>query len=594
MPTTATFTWDSDRNLWTLRVEKSSRWSEINEYLSSIPGVIGLGPDYGWLRTVPSNAVAIVADALGAFSLNVTLPSLGVSLADVMSAAATPAYILPHQTAALHYLQSSEYGGRYLLAHGMGAGKTLTALIAAEHWGHPVLVVAPASVREAKTWEIENWKTDVKTGLPQPWHDGKPFVNQMTVLSYQELVKACKTGVDFSAELVRFFDDGVGPGPCTIIVDEIHLAKNPQTATAKAVRTAIEANAVGGGHAIGLSGTVMGNSPAEIFTVCELMWPGSFGGHRHFYRFTARHCGSYQKDVTAKGGTGETKKVWYQPRLDEVSTDPTERRKLLHLDELASRFRQLAHVVTEAELRRSQKLPPLTVRKASHSGTPEQRRKLAFLEHSLVYSGDQRMRGEFYDLAVAIKAGPVAASFATYFAGEYWSIILCWRHTAVDALQAALIDAGYPEDKIIRLDKLTAARRAGTLAGIRQDSDGGGVILCTIDAIREGIDLTFCRQVDYVELPFVPGRMAQGIKRFHRFGQQDTVNVTIHAVEGSLDDDIAELLKAKIRSIDDVTAGDNEVADVTQGSIFDALDDESDVLLRLLDRLTGPGMEAVE
>jgi len=131
-----------------------------------------------------------------------------------------------------------------------GMGKSLTAIEIMEqsefdNWWY----VGPASAQESFEREMKQWGCGVMPKL----------------MSYEGLVK-----------IVRYdFKDLVAPGG--IILDEISLAKNPTSHRAKscqAICDLIREQYGFRGFAIGLTGTPDSKSPADIWSQCEIIWPG--------------------------------------------------------------------------------------------------------------------------------------------------------------------------------------------------------------------------------------------------------------------------------------------------------------------------------
>lgn len=116
---------------------------------------------------------------------------------------------------------------RMLLVHSLGSGKSLSGLAAAERLGEPYTAVAPASLRQNYLKEVERF-TDRKT--------------PSDVMSYTALAQ------------------GREPAKGTVIFDEAHHLRNPDSArTRAAVRAADAARQV-----VMLSGSPVVNRPGDL------------------------------------------------------------------------------------------------------------------------------------------------------------------------------------------------------------------------------------------------------------------------------------------------------------------------------------------
>ena len=79
------------------------------------------------------------------------------------------------------------------------------------------------------------------------------------------------------------------------------------------------------------------------------------------------------------------------------------------------------------------------------------------------------------------------------------------------------------------------------------------VILVGITAGGFGLTLTAARAVAFVQLPWTPGEISQCVDRIHRIGQDaDSVTVFNLVAEGTIEEDMAEILIAKGQVLDAV------------------------------------------
>lgn len=138
----------------------------------------------------------------------------------------------PHQTEAANILESSK---GVLVYHGLGSGKTLTAIRAAIKIGKPAIVVVPASL-------VDNFEENiVKAGA-----DRKKF----TIYSFEKFNK----GVEV-------------PIGNTLIVDEAHRIRNSGTLTANSVEQAAKR----AGKVILLTATPIQNKPHEVSSLVNTL-----------------------------------------------------------------------------------------------------------------------------------------------------------------------------------------------------------------------------------------------------------------------------------------------------------------------------------
>lgn len=139
----------------------------------------------------------------------------------------------PHQERVVDKLLSGQ--NRLLLFHGLGSGKSLSALAGAEALGQPYTAVVPASLRENIKAEQRRW-TDKR--LP------------IQVMSYTQLA----SGMPVSH-------------PGTVILDEIQKLRNPETAQTRASTRLAESAK----NLIVLSGTPVTNSPKDFAPLMSML-----------------------------------------------------------------------------------------------------------------------------------------------------------------------------------------------------------------------------------------------------------------------------------------------------------------------------------
>ena len=126
--------------------------------------------------------------------------------------------LLPHQQRALQRAVK----GNLLLAHSVGAGKTLTSIAIADKLGKPTTVITPAAL-------VENYKKELAK------HLRKGTGPRFTVLSLPKAVK----------------DDYQVPEGDTLVLDEVHSFRNAGTAKQRYIKNQVER----AGRVIGLTGT---------------------------------------------------------------------------------------------------------------------------------------------------------------------------------------------------------------------------------------------------------------------------------------------------------------------------------------------------
>ena len=85
-----------------------------------------------------------------------------------------------------------------------------------------------------------------------------------------------------------------------------------------------------------------------------------------------------------------------------------------------------------------------------------------------------------------------------------------------------------------------------------QKDDSNRIILVSIDAGGVGLTLTAASNSAFIQLPWSPANLSQAIDRVHRIGQRaNQVNVWILTAEGTIEEDIAEMILHKGKILDE-------------------------------------------
>jgi hypothetical protein len=183
-------------------------------------------------------------------------------------------------------LNAPQSNGRLLVYHGLGSGKTRSAITAAENSGDPYVAVVPAALRP-------NFR-----GEQQRWTDG---TTPSDVLSYNQAGQGKAPTV----------------APETLIVDEAQRIRTPGSDQSRAVADlADQAKRV-----LLLSGTPVVNTPGDLATPLSLLTGESITPEK----FEKRYVGT---ETVHPGLWG-----WLQ------GVKPVQVPKLQHEDELAEKFR---------------------------------------------------------------------------------------------------------------------------------------------------------------------------------------------------------------------------------------------------------------
>jgi superfamily II DNA or RNA helicase len=148
---------------------------------------------------------------------------------------------LEHQQRVTNKLKSEDVPGQIAM-HGLGTGKTFTAINSAQEGGRNLLAVTPASLRDNMRKEIE----------------ASGFSNPYKVVSYQEALNRAH-----DPEFQDFAHNSV------MAVDEAHALGRAGSARSKLP------GAINAGKKLFLTGTPIRNAPEEVAPLVNALEPGS-------------------------------------------------------------------------------------------------------------------------------------------------------------------------------------------------------------------------------------------------------------------------------------------------------------------------------
>ena len=193
----------------------------------------------------------------------------------------------PHQVAGVGWLSAVYLAGwpGVLLADDMGVGKTIQALafmaLLKENGvlrrGRPALIVAPTSL-------LSNWQNEHELHLVPPGLDGKlvaygrslrdlrlaggneaerasELLDTATMRNASWVLTTYETLRDYQFSFARI------PFSC-VILDEVQKAKNPRSRLTAALKS------INSDFTIGLTGTPVENSLADLWTISDIVAPG--------------------------------------------------------------------------------------------------------------------------------------------------------------------------------------------------------------------------------------------------------------------------------------------------------------------------------
>ncbi|MFI9007719.1 DEAD/DEAH box helicase [Actinosynnema sp. NPDC053489] len=433
------------------------------------------------------------------------------------------------------------------LADDMGLGKTVTLIALHLHRAQrepgPTLVVCPASL-------MGNWQREVERFAP-----GVPvrrFHGPRRDLADEGFVLTTYGTMRLDADRLADVDWGL------VVADEAQHVKNPASDTAKALRR-IPARA-----RVALTGTPVENTLSELWAILDWTTPGLLGT---LARFRARWAGPIEGDRDPEAAQRFARLV--RPfLLRRRKTDPgiapelppkteTDRPVALTREQAAlyeAVVRELMAEVREADgiARRGRIVKLLTGLKQVCNHPAQYLKETS--PRLAGRSGKLELLDELLDTILA--EGGAVLVFTQYVAMAR----LIERHLADRGVASGLLHGGTP----------VAAREEL----VRSFQDGEcPVFLLSLKAAGTGLNLTRADHVVHYDRWWNPAVEDQATDRAHRIGQTRPVQVHRLIAEGTIEDRIAAMLRAKRDLADAVLArGDaafTELSDDELGNLVE-------------------------
>ena len=442
--------------------------------------------------------------------------------------------LLPYQRAGVKYASESR---RTFIADDMGLGKTLQAIATVENTNsYPLCVVCPPNL-------VRNWEKEFNKWLPtrkvvtvtdrKTFPDDKPEVLIVGYSNVQHWQKKLENFVSY-------------------VFDESHYIKTPSSQRTKA-SVKIARTAPRDGVVLCLTGTPVTNRPAEYASQLDVLGKlNAFGGLWGFYR---RYCGAFQDRFGQWNISGHS-----------------------HLDELNEKLRGNCYIRRTKD-QVLDDLPPVRHAPILVSGNPALMAEYKKAEDDIVEYLVQRAK----EIALELGTSPASASVVARMkaeANEHLVRISVLRRLSAKAKMESVIEF-IESHKEVGLKVVVAAHHreivdelANKFGGLKiqggmlvddvelaksrfqeETTEDAPVIVLSIQAAKTGHTLTASQDVLFVELPWTPADVDQTYSRCHRLGQKGSVTATYLLCEGTVDEEIYNLIARKRGVVDAATDG---------------------------------------
>ncbi len=488
--------------------------------------------------SVEVDGESVAVTARGPLSdLAIRLGAIDATMADELPAPAGLARgvrLRPYQSRGVTWLRTMvDAGLGGCLADDMGLGKTIQVIALHLHrtaaGQGPTLVVCPTSL-------LGNWEREIRRFAPSTsvrrYHGPARSLEdlaqgELVVTSYgvARMDAAALTAADFSL----------------VVADEAQHAKNPATATARALRS-IRTPA-----RLALTGTPVENRLSELWAILDWTTPGLLGPLERFLRSVATPIERYRDPAT----TARLARTVRPFLLRRRKTDPGVAPDLPARTVTDIPVPLTAEQVTlyEAEVREA--LDAI----GRNDGIARQALVLRLLtvlkqicNHPAQYLHQPG--------PLAGRSGKLAAleELIDVIVAEGESVLVFSQFVeCLSLLRARLEHLGVPT--LFLHGKVPAARRTALVDEFQ--AGRAPVLLLSLKVGGVGLNLTRATHVVHYDRWWNPATEDQATDRAHRIGQERPVQVHRLVAEGTLEDRIAELIERK-RSLAEAVVGGGE------------------------------------
>ena len=381
---------------------------------------------------------------------------------------------------------------RWVFNDDTGVGKTIQAIETLRHLGaKKILIVCPALVRRSWEKELDSWWANHPEAGAILY--GRARVKGLSKAKVAQKEQSYRAAIQISSyELLKNLAETTYDA---VIFDEAHRVKNPKSQQAKlGKKIARKAK-----YVFALTATAMADRPPDIYNILDIVYPLRFGrpneGLGYCFDF------NYRYSVGIHNGYG-----WDFKGVNRANRE-----------ELAYRIAACSSRTTKAEI--AHLLPAFDIQPLVVQGGKR-------LDHVTEWAKDALESTDMLCILTHLKdtAGTIAEKLSKQYPNH--TVALVTGTTYSDAYKRAqFLEELVQEPKVI--------------------------LVATMHAVCEGIDLTAFTQTLFAELYYAPRIVVQALGRFSRLCGKVPSLVKMLIREGTPDERVASILQEKIEAINE-------------------------------------------
>lgn len=503
--------------------------------------------------------------------------------------------LYPHQEEAVKFLTSKK---KAILAHDMGFGKTIAAIVSAlEGKYEHVLIVAPSSVKETWKRELFHFVNDEDVTIVQgsKWNDAKFTIINYDILDNfytipEQTINTRELNVDDEGNVIREYkakkivsrskkiiDEAMSKSQLfqsnydLLIIDEAHRLSNNTSNRFKIIQDLIKrANPNG---IFELTGTMVTNSSKNLYNLLKLI---DAPVTKDWQYFMERYCGAkffYKKNEKKAYTTmflkEKKKNSWYdltpeeKIKLDEILEKRCKKVCILGED---TNMEELQEIIKPYYLRRVkddlENMVSKTIKYLHYEMNDEEQKSYNELWDKYLELQEDKEKTEKNKKLIEIslmrqwlanKMIPKTISLVRKcIEKNHKVIIFCAYDNEINKFKEEFKDCCvYHNGKINEKKKSNAVDKF-------QNDDNVKVFIGNIFSAGVGLTLIAGDVVVFNNFSFVPSDNQQCEDRIHRIGQTKPCTIYYQSFNGTYFDRMLEIVHNKQEVIDKIIVSENE------------------------------------
>ncbi len=443
--------------------------------------------------------------------------------------------LFPFQKAGVQFIEKT--GGKTLIADEPGCGKTLQAIAWCQLHPdkRPILVICPATLKINWQREFEKW-TDIKAYIISSKDNEYqlPTTYEVYIVNYDIVEK--------QKNLLKKIDSKV------IILDESTAIKNPKAKRTKAINEIVKDCP----HILALTGTPTLNSrPIEIYNTLKILSPQNYG---NYWDFASRYCGLTRTrwGVDVSGATN------IQELSEKLrSTVMIRRLKKDVLKELPDKMRII--VPQEINMKEYKRIEDDLI---NYLIEEKNKSKLQAEKINLV---SQLSRIEYLKQETVKAKLPIFIEWVKTMDLSKL-VIFCHHREFIDQLMIELSEF----NPVKLMGGMSSEEKQKSIESFQNDKNCR-LFIGSITSAGMGITLTEASHLAFLELMFVPALHDQAEDRILRIGQKNACSIYYFIGEGTIEQEIYDLLQSKRKIFQELMQDKNNVIENTDTNILNDL-----------------------